>query len=119
MGLGSILGTGLFVSLAIATQVAGNGIVLSIILAGILAAFNGLISAQLAANYPVSGGTYEDGYRTLGSWWGFSAGWMFLTAISASVATAVLRCEGYLFHLVGFEITVVLYVGVPLLVLLV
>src|SRR5690625_3324751 len=95
MGLGSILGTGLFVSLAIATQVAGNGIVLSIILAGILAAFNGLSRAQLAANYPVSGGTYEYGYRTLGSWWGFSAGWMFLTAKSASAATAVLGCAGY------------------------
>lgn len=119
MGLGSILGTGLFVSLAIATQVAGNGIVLSIILAGILAAFNGLSSAQLAANYPVSGGTYEYGYRTLSSWWGFSAGWMFLTAKSASAATAVLGCAGYLFHLFGIETTAVQYIGAALLILLI
>ena len=62
MGLGSILGTGIFVSIAIATQVAGNGIILSAVIAAVLATLNGLISAQLAASHPVSGGTYEYGF---------------------------------------------------------
>jgi len=57
MGLGSIIGTGIFVSIAIATQVAGNGIMISIVIAALLATFNGLSSAQLAAAHPVSGGT--------------------------------------------------------------
>lgn len=118
MGLGSILGTGLFVSIAIATQIAGNGIIISIIIAGVLAAFNGLSSAQLAANYPVSGGTYEYGYRVLGSYWGFTAGWMFLTAKSASAATAVLGCAGYLFYLLGVDRSSGLYIGTALLILL-
>ncbi|MGF1670428.1 MAG: APC family permease [Balneolaceae bacterium] len=98
MGLGSIIGTGIFVSIAIATMVSGNGIVIAIVVAAILATFNGLSSAQLAAAHPVSGGTYEYGYRFLGSYFGFTAGWMFLVAKSASAATAVLGCIGYLFY---------------------
>ncbi len=103
MGLGSIIGTGIFVSIAIATQAAGNGIFFAIIIAAILAIFNGLSSAQLAAAHPVSGGTYEYGYRFLGSYFGFTAGWMFMTAKSASAATAVLGCIGYLFYALGID----------------
>lgn len=102
MGLGSIIGTGIFVSIAIATQVAGNGIMISILIAAVLATFNGLSSAQLAAAHPVSGGTYEYGNRFLNSYFGFTAGWMFLVAKSASAATAVLGCAGYLFY--AFEV---------------
>ena len=98
MGLGSIIGTGIFVSIAIATQISGNGIIIAIFIAAVLAALNGLSSAQLAAAHPVSGGTYEYGYRFLGSYFGFTAGWMFMIAKSASAATAVLGCAGYLFY---------------------
>lgn len=101
MGLGSIVGTGIFVSIAIATQIAGNGIIISVVIAAVLAAFNGLSSAQLAAAHPVSGGTYEYGNRFLNSYFGFAAGWLFLIAKSASAATAVLGCIGYFFHAVG------------------
>jgi basic amino acid/polyamine antiporter, APA family len=103
MGLGSIIGTGIFVSIAIATQVAGNGIVIAIVIAAVLATFNGLSSAQLAAAHPVSGGTYEYGYRFINSWFGFTAGWMFMVAKSASAATAVLGCAGYLFYAFGIS----------------
>jgi basic amino acid/polyamine antiporter, APA family len=103
MGLGSIIGTGIFVSIAIATQVAGTGVIIAIIIAAILATCNGLSSAQLAAAHPVSGGTYEYGYRFLNSWFGFTAGWMFMTAKSASAATAVLGCAGYLFYALDFQ----------------
>lgn len=119
MGLGSILGTGLFVSVAIATQISGNGIIIAIVIAGIVATLNGLSSAQLAATYPVSGGTYEYGYRVLGSYWGFTAGWMFLIAKSASAATAVLGCAGYLFYLFGITGREWLYIGSGLLILLI
>ena len=103
MGLGSIIGTGIFVSIAIATQISGNGVIIAIVIAAILAIFNGLSSAQCAAAHPVSGGTYEYGYRFLGSYFGFTAGWMFMTAKSASAATAVLGCVGYLFYAFNIE----------------
>ena len=102
LGLGSIVGTGAFVSIGIAAGVAGPSVLLAIFLAGLLAAFNGLSSAQLAASHPVSGGTYEYGHRYLTPTLGFTAGWMFMCAKSASAATAALGLAGYLLQALGF-----------------
>ena len=96
MGLGSILGTGIFVSIGIAAGAAGPSVVLAAVLAALVATFNGLSSAALAASHPVSGGTYEYGHRYLNPSLGFVAGWMFLCAKSASAATAALGLAGYL-----------------------
>ena len=96
MGLGSILGTGIFVSIGIAAGIAGPAVVVAIAIAAVVAICNGLSSAQLAASHPVSGGTYEYGYRYLNAPLGFVAGWMFLCAKSASAATAALGFAGYL-----------------------
>ena len=63
MGLGSIIGTGVFVSIGIAAGIAGPAVVIAIAMAAAVATCNALSSAQLAANHPVSGGTYEYGYR--------------------------------------------------------
>jgi APA family basic amino acid/polyamine antiporter len=101
MGLGSIVGTGVFVSIGVAAGVAGTSVVLAVVIASIVATLNGLNSAQLAAAHPVSGGTYEYGYRLLSPRWGFTAGWVFLLAKSASAATAALGFAGYTFVLFG------------------
>ncbi len=101
MGLGSIVGTGVFVSLGIAAGIAGAGVVVAVMIAAGVATCNALSSAQLAANHPVSGGTYEYGYRWLNPWLGFSAGWMFLCAKTASAATAALGFAGYLLNMAG------------------
>lgn len=101
MGLGSILGTGIFVSIGIAAGIAGPSVILAVALAAVVATINGLSSAQLAASHPVSGGTYEYGYRYLTPALGFTAGWMFLCAKSASAATAALGFAGYLLTAVG------------------
>ena len=96
LGLGSIIGTGVFISLGIGASIAGPMILPAIGLAGLVALCNGLSSAQLAANHPVSGGTYEYGHRWLSPSLGFVAGWMFLCAKSASAATAALGFALYL-----------------------
>lgn len=101
MGLGSIIGTGVFVSIGIAAGITGPSVVLAIAIGAVVATFNGLSSAQLAANHPVSGGTYEYGYRYLNAWLGFLAGWLFLLAKSASAATAALGFAGYALGLFG------------------
>ncbi|MBE9005872.1 amino acid permease [Fortiea sp. LEGE XX443] len=101
LGLGSIVGVGVFVSVGIASGVAGPAVIISVAIAALVAICNGLNSAQLAASHPVSGGTYEYGYRYLNPWLGFTAGWMFLVAKSASAATAALGCAGYLLNLLG------------------
>lgn len=101
LGLGSIIGTGIFVSVGVAAGATGPSVLLAILLAGGLATCNALSSAQLAAGHPVSGGTYEYGYRYLRPAWGFAAGWTFLLAKSASAATAALGFAGYLLHGLG------------------
>ena len=101
MGLGSIIGTGVFVSIGIAAGIAGPAVILAVAIGAIVATCNGLNSAQLAANHPVSGGTYEYGYRYLTPAFGFTAGWMFLVAKSASAATAALGFAGYLLNILG------------------
>jgi len=103
MGLGSILGTGVFVSIGIAAGITGPSVVLAVALAAVVATLNGLNSAQLAAAHPVSGGTYEYGYRFLGPRLGFTAGWVFLLAKSASAATAALGFAGYVMVLLGLD----------------
>lgn len=103
MGLGSILGTGVFVSIGIAAGVAGPAVILAIGLAAFVAVCNGLNSAQLAASHAVSGGTYEYGYKYLNPWFGFTAGWTFLLAKTASAATAALGFAGYLLNLFQVE----------------
>jgi len=103
MGLGSIVGTGVFVSIGIAAGVAGPAVLVAIAVAAAVGACNALSSAQLAARYPVSGGTYEYGYARLTPALGFTAGWLFLCAKSASAATAALGFSGYLLLALGAD----------------
>lgn len=104
MGLGSMVGTGVFVSIGIAAGVAGPTVILAIAVAAAVATCNALSSAQLAASHAVSGGTYEYGYRYLNPALGFTAGWMFLCAKTASAATAALGFGGYLLRLLGADL---------------
>lgn len=103
LGLGSILGTGVFVSLALVAEISGALLLPAILLAALLALFNALASAELAAAHPVSGGAYEYGHVWLTPSLGFVAGWVFLLAKSASAATAALGVSAYLRHLAGGE----------------
>ena len=115
LGLGSIIGTGLFVSLGIGTDIAGPMVLPAIALAGLVAMCNGLSSAQLAANHPISGGTYEYGHRWLNPTLGFTSGWMFLCAKSASAATAALGFAWYIHPEFALPVAVTLVVAITLL----
>lgn len=95
-GLGSIVGTGAFVAIGIASSRWGDVVIWAIPLAAFVAVFNGMSSAFLAGRFPVAGGTYEYGYRALNPWLGFTAGWLFLLAKTASAATAALGVALYL-----------------------
>ena len=93
LGLGAMVGTGVYVSMGLGAGLAGPAVVLSLVIAAGMALCNGLSSAQLAAAYPISGGTYEYGYRLLRQWAGFTAGVVFIIAKSASAATAPGGCR--------------------------
>ncbi|MGX1160837.1 amino acid/polyamine/organocation transporter (APC superfamily) [Arthrobacter sp. SLBN-100] len=95
IGLGSMLGAGVFVVFAPAAALAGNLLVVSVVLAGAVAYCNAVASAALAAKYPTSGGTYVYGREQLGEWPGFLAGWGFITGKTASCAAMALTFGSY------------------------
>ncbi|QOD01781.1 APC family permease [Pseudarthrobacter sp. BIM B-2242] len=95
IGLGSMLGAGVFVVFAPAAGLAGNFLVLAVLLAGAVAYCNAVASAELAARYPASGGTYVYGRERLGDWPGFVAGWGFVSGKTASCAAMALTFGHY------------------------
>jgi len=100
-GLAAILGAGIFAVIAPAANIAGPALIVSFGIGASVALCNALSSAQLAAAFPRSGGTYEFGRRMLGPWWGFSAGWMFLVANTVGPGAIALAFGGYLNAAVG------------------
>ncbi len=95
IGLGSMLGAGVFVVFAPAAALAGPLLAAAVALAGVIAYCNAVASAQLAAQYPSSGGTYVYGRKRLGEWPGFIAGWGFVTGKTASCAAMALTFGHY------------------------
>jgi APA family basic amino acid/polyamine antiporter len=95
IGLGSMIGAGVFSAFAPAAQAAGGGLLLGLALAAGVAYCNAVASAQLAAQYPISGGTYVYGRERLGEWWGFAAGWGFVVGKTASCAAMALTFASY------------------------
>jgi len=100
VGFGAIVGAGIFVVTGVAAGIAGPAMLLGLLVAAVAATCNALSSAQLAAEYPQAGGTYEYGYRVLNPWAGFAAGWMFLASKISAAGTVALGLAGYLDALV-------------------
>jgi basic amino acid/polyamine antiporter, APA family len=95
IGLGSMMGAGVFAAFGPAARAAGTGLLIGLAIAAAIAYCNATASAQLAAVYPTSGGTYIYGRERLGPWWGFAAGWGFLIGKTASCAAMALTVAAY------------------------
>lgn len=100
IGLGAIIGAGIFLVTGVAADISGPAMLISLLIAGVIATFNALSSAQLAAVYPQSGGTYEYGYRLLNPGFGFSAGWMYLMSKLAAGGVVAVGFGSYFYQLV-------------------
>ena len=96
IGLGSMLGAGVFAVFAPAADAAGALLLVGLGIAAVVAWCNATSSAQLAAQYPESGGTYIYGRRLLGEWPGYLAGWSFVVGKTASCAAMALTFGAYL-----------------------
>lgn len=96
VGLGAVIGAGIFVVTGVAAGIAGPAFLLGLLIAGFAATCNGLSSAKLASIYPTSGGAYEYGYRILSPAVGFAAGWTFLLSKLSAGGVVALGFGGYL-----------------------
>nr|WP_272918122.1 APC family permease [Actinomadura rayongensis] len=120
VGLGAMLGAGVFAALGPAARAAGSGLLAGLALAAVVAYCNATSSARLAARYPASGGTYVCGRERLGPFWGHLAGWGFVVGKTASCAAMALTVGAYAWpahaHAVAagaaLALTAVNYVGV-------
>nr|WP_281004587.1 APC family permease [Nocardia testacea] len=112
IGLGSMIGAGIFAALGPAARAAGEGLPFGLAVAAVIAYCNATSSARLAARYPVSGGAYVYGRERLGEFWGFAAGWSFVVGKTASCAAVALTVGAYVWpdraHAVAVAAVVVL-----------
>ena len=95
VGLGAMVGAGVFAVLAPAAQAAGSLLLAGLVVAGVVATCNGMSSAALAAVHPESGGTYVYGRLQLGPGWGALAGFGFVVGKTASCAAMALTVGTY------------------------
>jgi APA family basic amino acid/polyamine antiporter len=96
IGLGSMIGAGVFVVFGPAAAAAGPGLLIGLAVAAVVAYCNATSSSRLAALYPLSGGTYVYGRERLGEFWGYLAGWSFVVGKTASCAAMALTVGLYL-----------------------
>lgn len=96
IGLGSMIGAGIFTALAPAASVAQAGLIFGLAIAAFVAFFNASSSAQLARLYPSSGGTYVYAKERLNDFWAWMAGWGFILGKLASCAAVALTFGYYL-----------------------
>lgn len=95
IGLGSMIGAGVFSVWAPAIGAAGSGVLVALGIAAVVAYCNATASAQLAAAHPVAGGTYAYARAEIGPWWGFVAGWCFVVGKIASCAAMAMTFAAY------------------------
>ncbi|CAN5755832.1 amino acid permease [soil metagenome] len=95
IGLGSMIGAGVFAAIGPAARAAGSGLLVGLAIAAVVAYCNATSSAQLGAVYPASGGTYVYGRERLGPFWGYLAGWGFVVGKTASCAAMALAFGAY------------------------
>ena len=95
VGLSAMIGAGVFAAFGPAASAAGPWLLVGLAVAAVVAFCNAVASAQLAAAYPASGGTYVYGREVLGPWWGFLAGWGFVVGKTASCAAMAMTFAAY------------------------
>lgn len=102
LGIGAIIGAGLFVRTAdAASTAAGPGVIVSYMIAGIGCAFAGLCYAEFAAMIPIAGSAYAYAYVTMGEFLAWVIGWALVLEYALAAATVSIAWSEYLNSLLG------------------
>src|SRR5512137_1202080 len=78
LGIGAIIGSGIFIVTGIVAGVAGPAMILSVLIAGVIAIFSAMSVAELGAYLPEEGGTYAYAQKLISPFAGFIAGWIWI-----------------------------------------
>src|SRR6187401_3242098 len=101
LGVGAIIGTGIFVLTAEAAQKAGPGMMLSFIIAGAVSAVAALCYAEMAAMIPVSGSAYTYSYTVLGELVAWMVGWALVLEYAVAASAVSVGWSGYIVGLLA------------------
>lgn len=102
LGIGAIIGAGLFVRTAAASaEAAGPAVTLSFLVAAIGCAFAGLCYAEFAAMIPIAGSAYTYAYATMGEFVAWTIGWALVLEYALGAATVAIAWSEYLNNLLG------------------
>src|SRR5688500_19898524 len=107
LGVGAIIGTGIFVLTAEAAQKAGPGMMWSFIIAGFVCAVAALCYSELASMVPVSGSAYTYTYAVMGELMAWMVGWALILAYAVAASAVSVGWSGYVLGLIenalGFD----------------
>lgn len=95
MGVGIILGAGIYVLIGAAAGIAGNSVWMSFAIASVVAIFTGLSYAEFSSRFSDDSGEYDYVKRTVSERWGFIVGWMMVFTLLISAAAVALGFAGY------------------------
>lgn len=105
LGVGAIIGAGLFVRTAAASaEAAGASVTMSFVIAAIGCAFAGLCYAEFAAMIPIAGSAYTYAYTTMGEFTAWTIGWALVLEYALGAATVAIAWSEYINRLVGGRI---------------
>jgi APA family basic amino acid/polyamine antiporter len=96
LGIGAVIGTGIFVIIGEAITDSGPAIVISFVLAGVTCIFSAICYAELASTLPVSGSAYTYAYATMGELIAWIIGWDLILEYGVSVAAVAVGWGAYL-----------------------
>jgi APA family basic amino acid/polyamine antiporter len=96
LGIGAIIGTGIFVLTAVAANKAGPGMMYSFVISGIVCLLTALVYAEIAAMVPVSGSAYTYSYAVLGEWLAWMVGWALILEYAVAASAVAVGWSGYI-----------------------
>lgn len=114
LGVGAIIGTGIFVLTAVGAERAGPGLLLSFVIAASVCAFAALAYAELAAMVPVAGSAYTYSYVVIGEFVAWLVGWNLILEYAVAGAAVAVGWSGYMVGLLqsmGLELPMALKAG--------
>ncbi len=96
LGIGAIIGTGIFVLTAVAANKAGPGMMYSFVIAGFICALTALIYSEIASMVPVAGSAYTYSYAVLGEIIAWSVGWALILEYAVAAGAVAVGWSGYI-----------------------
>lgn len=114
LGVGAVIGTGIFVLTSVAADKAGPGMMYSFVIAGIVCVLTALIYAEIAAMVPVSGSAYTYSYAVLGELVAWMVGWALILEYAVAAGAVAVGWSGYangFLHSIGMGLPLSLTAG--------